>query len=116
MKQRLAIANDFTKRFHYDVPLAVDAIDNLARTTPTPAGRSASTSSTSTERSCTRASPARSGYHPEESLETWRSRERFRRVMVQPSAGGAVFLRSAGLFGALVPELVAAGPEEDQDH
>ena len=26
MKQRLAIANDFTKRFHYDVPLAVEAL------------------------------------------------------------------------------------------
>jgi type I thyroxine 5'-deiodinase len=30
LKQRLAIANDFSKRFHYDVPLAVDSIDNRA--------------------------------------------------------------------------------------
>jgi type I thyroxine 5'-deiodinase len=29
-EQRLAIANDFTRRFHYSVPLAVDAIDNPA--------------------------------------------------------------------------------------
>jgi iodothyronine deiodinase-like protein len=28
--QRLAIANDFTRRFHYGVPLAVDGIDNRA--------------------------------------------------------------------------------------
>lgn len=29
-KQRLAIANDFAKRFRYPVPLAVDGIDNQA--------------------------------------------------------------------------------------
>lgn len=28
--QRLAIANDFTKRFHYGIPIAVDGIDNRA--------------------------------------------------------------------------------------
>jgi type I thyroxine 5'-deiodinase len=28
--QRLAIANDFTRRFKYPVPLAVDGIDNKA--------------------------------------------------------------------------------------
>lgn len=28
--QRLRIANDFVKRFHYDVPLAVDPIENRA--------------------------------------------------------------------------------------
>ncbi|MCA1582162.1 MAG: hypothetical protein LC796_12395 [Acidobacteria bacterium] len=30
LAQRLAIANDFVKRFHYDVPLAVDPIENPA--------------------------------------------------------------------------------------
>jgi hypothetical protein len=30
LADRLRIANDFTKRFHYDVPLAVDPIDNPA--------------------------------------------------------------------------------------
>lgn len=30
LKQRLAIANDFTKRFHYDIPLAIDPISNPA--------------------------------------------------------------------------------------
>ncbi len=29
-EQRLRIANDFVKRFHYDIPLAVDPIDNHA--------------------------------------------------------------------------------------
>jgi hypothetical protein len=29
-KQRLAIANDFAKRFRYPVPLAVDGMDNRA--------------------------------------------------------------------------------------
>ncbi len=28
LAQRLAIANDFVKRFHYDVPLVVDPIEN----------------------------------------------------------------------------------------
>ena len=30
LAQRLAIANDFVKRFHYDVPLVVDPIENPA--------------------------------------------------------------------------------------
>ena len=30
--QRVAIANDFVHRFHYDVPLLVDPIDNPAMT------------------------------------------------------------------------------------
>ena len=30
LAQRVAIANDFVKRFHYDVPLAVDELDNRA--------------------------------------------------------------------------------------
>ena len=30
LAQRVAIANDFAKRFHYDVPLAVDPMDNRA--------------------------------------------------------------------------------------
>jgi iodothyronine deiodinase-like protein len=30
LAQRVAIANDFVRRFHYDVPLAVDAMDNRA--------------------------------------------------------------------------------------
>jgi hypothetical protein len=30
LAQRVAIANDFARRFHYDVPLAVDPIDNRA--------------------------------------------------------------------------------------
>jgi len=30
LEQRVAIANDFTKRFHYDVPIAVDDMDNVA--------------------------------------------------------------------------------------
>jgi len=29
-EQRLRIANDFVKRFHYDIPLAVDPIENRA--------------------------------------------------------------------------------------
>ena len=30
LAQRVAIANDFTRRFHYPVPLLVDPIDNPA--------------------------------------------------------------------------------------
>jgi hypothetical protein len=30
--QRLAIANDFVKRFHWEIPLAVDPIENPANT------------------------------------------------------------------------------------
>ncbi len=30
LAQRVAIANDFVRRFHYDVPLTVDAMDNRA--------------------------------------------------------------------------------------
>ncbi len=30
LSQRVAIANDFARRFHYDVPLAVDPMDNRA--------------------------------------------------------------------------------------
>jgi hypothetical protein len=30
LEQRVAIANDFTKRFHYDVPIAVDDMGNVA--------------------------------------------------------------------------------------
>ncbi len=30
LAQRVAIANDFVRRFHYDVPLAVDPMDNRA--------------------------------------------------------------------------------------
>jgi len=30
LAQRAAIANDFARRFHYDVPLAVDPMDNRA--------------------------------------------------------------------------------------
>ena len=30
LAERVAIANDFVRRFHYDVPLAVDAMDNPA--------------------------------------------------------------------------------------
>ena len=30
LAQRVAIANDFARRFHYDVPLAVDPMDNRA--------------------------------------------------------------------------------------
>jgi peroxiredoxin len=30
LADRVAIANDFAKRFHYDLPLAVDGIDNPA--------------------------------------------------------------------------------------
>jgi hypothetical protein len=30
LAQRVAIANDFAKRFHYDVPLAVDRMDDRA--------------------------------------------------------------------------------------
>ena len=30
LADRLRIANDFAKRFHYDVPLAVDPMDNPA--------------------------------------------------------------------------------------
>jgi hypothetical protein len=30
LAERVAIANDFTRRFHYPVPLAVDGMDNHA--------------------------------------------------------------------------------------
>ena len=30
LAQRVAIANDFARRFHYDVPLVVDGMDNRA--------------------------------------------------------------------------------------
>jgi type I thyroxine 5'-deiodinase len=30
LEQRVAIANDFVKRFHYDVPIAVDDMNNSA--------------------------------------------------------------------------------------
>jgi type I thyroxine 5'-deiodinase len=30
LAQRVAIANDFVKRFHYDVPVAVDDMENAA--------------------------------------------------------------------------------------
>jgi hypothetical protein len=30
MRQRLAIANDFVRRFHYSIPLVVDPMDNPA--------------------------------------------------------------------------------------
>lgn len=30
LPQRVAIANDFVKRFHYDIPLVVDRMDNRA--------------------------------------------------------------------------------------
>jgi Iodothyronine deiodinase len=30
LAQRVAIANDFARRFHYDLPLAVDPMDNRA--------------------------------------------------------------------------------------
>jgi type I thyroxine 5'-deiodinase len=30
LEQRVAIANDFTKRFRYEVPIAVDGMDNRA--------------------------------------------------------------------------------------
>ena len=30
LSQRVAIANDFVKRFHYEIPIAVDDIDNRA--------------------------------------------------------------------------------------
>jgi len=30
LTERVAIANDFVRRFHYDVPLAVDAMENPA--------------------------------------------------------------------------------------
>jgi hypothetical protein len=30
LRERVAIANDFTKRFHYDVPIAVDDMGNVA--------------------------------------------------------------------------------------
>ena len=30
LAERVAIANDFVRRFHYDVPVAVDAMDNPA--------------------------------------------------------------------------------------
>jgi type I thyroxine 5'-deiodinase len=30
LEQRVAIANDFVKRFHYDVPIAVDDMGNAA--------------------------------------------------------------------------------------
>jgi len=32
LADRVAIANDFAKRFHYGVPLAVDKMDNGANT------------------------------------------------------------------------------------
>ncbi|HMA17065.1 MAG TPA: deiodinase-like protein, partial [Thermoanaerobaculia bacterium] len=30
LEQRVAIANDFVKRFHYDVPILVDDMENAA--------------------------------------------------------------------------------------
>ncbi len=33
LAQRVAIANDFTSRFHFPIPLAVDAMDNAADST-----------------------------------------------------------------------------------
>ena len=57
LEQRVAIANDFVKRFHYDMP----------PTRLMPAGRSASTSWTRAERSCSRGSRDRSGSTPKRS-------------------------------------------------
>jgi len=30
LAQRVAIANDFTRRFHYEIPMVVDRMDNRA--------------------------------------------------------------------------------------
>ena len=54
LTQRVAIANDFTQRFHFPLPLGIDPMNDLP-TTSTQAGPSASTSSTSQGKSFTAA-------------------------------------------------------------
>ena len=72
LKQRVAIANDFVKRFNYPIPLAVDGMENAAMNTYAgwperlyvidEAGRIVY-----------KGKPGPFGYHPEE-VEAWLER------------------------------------------
>ena len=95
LAQRLAIANDFVKRFHYTVPMAVDFMDNRANVVY--AGWPERLYILDEQGALVyKGKPGPFGYHPEE-VEAWLTRRFGEEKAVRPArsllyAFGCVFL------------------------
>jgi hypothetical protein len=69
LSQRVAIANDFVKRFHYELPIAVDDMDNRANQLYAGWPERFYIIDESGKIVC-KGKPGPFGYHPEE-VESW---------------------------------------------
>jgi type I thyroxine 5'-deiodinase len=81
LADRVAIANDFVKRFHYDVPIAVDDMGNAAESAYA-AWPERLYVVDENGKIAFKGKPGPFGYHPEE-VEAWLGK-RFPRVKLRP--------------------------------